>query len=153
MDTSSLQQENAAPTNKRAASDLGPDLNLSPDERRSPKLQTLDHGIPRDRPPRTSQLSLGKNPPLDYIEPEDSVSSSPPLSPTFITDEEAPPLILQPETRPITQDQLVNETKGIYAGLVMVERKCVEVPYPPASFNTQLTNIYCTGRPATEYND
>jgi hypothetical protein len=54
------------------------------------------------------------------------------LSPTFITDEEEATMILQPETRPITQDQLVNETKGIYAGLVMVERKCVEVPYLPA---------------------
>ena len=136
MDTSSLQQENAAPINKRAASDLGPDRNLNPNERRSPKLHTedsLDHDIPRDRLPHTSQPSLGKNnPPLAYIEPEDSASSSPPLSPAFNTDEEEATLILQPETRPITQDQLVNETKGIYAGLVMVERKCVEVPCLPA---------------------
>ena len=36
-------------------------------------------------------------------------------------------MLLQPETRPITQEQLVNEVKGIYAGLVMVEKKCVEV--------------------------
>jgi len=36
-------------------------------------------------------------------------------------------MLLQPETRPITQDQLVNEVKGIYAGLVMVEKKCVEI--------------------------
>ena len=36
-------------------------------------------------------------------------------------------MLLQPETRPIAQDQLVNEVKGIYAGLVMVEKKCVEV--------------------------
>jgi hypothetical protein len=36
-------------------------------------------------------------------------------------------VLLQPETRPITQEQLVNEVKGIYAGLVMVEKKCVEV--------------------------
>ncbi|KAH6977968.1 hypothetical protein EDB82DRAFT_503016 [Fusarium venenatum] len=33
----------------------------------------------------------------------------------------------QPETRPISQDQLVAEVKGIYAGLVMVETKCIEV--------------------------
>ncbi len=33
----------------------------------------------------------------------------------------------QPETRPISQEQLVAEVKGIYAGLVMVERKCLEV--------------------------
>jgi len=33
----------------------------------------------------------------------------------------------QLETRPISQDQLVAEVKGIYAGLVMVESKCIEV--------------------------
>ncbi|KAH8743621.1 hypothetical protein F5883DRAFT_530207 [Diaporthe sp. PMI_573] len=36
-------------------------------------------------------------------------------------------LIGQPETRPISQEQLVAEVKGIYAGLVMVESKCIEV--------------------------
>ena len=36
-------------------------------------------------------------------------------------------MLKQPETRAITQDQLVNEVKGIYAGLVMVEKKCVEI--------------------------
>ncbi|MCJ1251472.1 hypothetical protein MMC30_008705, partial [Trapelia coarctata] len=38
-----------------------------------------------------------------------------------------PELILQPETRPISHDQLVVEVKGIYAGLVMVEAKCIDV--------------------------
>lgn len=38
-----------------------------------------------------------------------------------------PILLLQPETRPISHDQLVVEVKGIYAGLVMVESKCVDV--------------------------
>lgn len=33
----------------------------------------------------------------------------------------------EPETRPIGQEQLVAEVKGIYAGLVMVESKCIEV--------------------------
>ncbi len=36
-------------------------------------------------------------------------------------------IIRQPETRPISQEQLVAEVKGIYAGLVMVEAKCIEV--------------------------
>ncbi|GAB1312877.1 hypothetical protein MFIFM68171_03087 [Madurella fahalii] len=36
-------------------------------------------------------------------------------------------LTKQPETRPISQEQLVAEVKGIYAGLVMVENKCIEV--------------------------
>ncbi|EFQ32695.1 uncharacterized protein GLRG_07839 [Colletotrichum graminicola M1.001] len=36
-------------------------------------------------------------------------------------------MIKQPETRPISQEQLVAEVKGIYAGLVMTESKCIEV--------------------------
>lgn len=36
-----------------------------------------------------------------------------------------PGLILQPESTPISKDQLAAEVKGIYAGLVMVESKCV----------------------------
>jgi len=36
-------------------------------------------------------------------------------------------LIKQPKTRPISQEQLVTEVKGIYAGLVMIENKCIEV--------------------------
>ncbi|KZL88176.1 hypothetical protein CI238_13333 [Colletotrichum incanum] len=36
-------------------------------------------------------------------------------------------MIKQPETRLISQEQLVAEVKGIYAGLVMVESKCIEV--------------------------
>lgn len=36
-------------------------------------------------------------------------------------------MLKQPETRPISQEQLVAEVKGIYAGLVMVETKCIEV--------------------------
>jgi hypothetical protein len=42
-------------------------------------------------------------------------------------------LVLQPETRPISQEQLVAEVKGIYAGLVMVEAKCIEVDNKQAS--------------------
>lgn len=36
-------------------------------------------------------------------------------------------IVLQPETRPISQEQLVAEVKGIYAGLVMVEAKGIAV--------------------------
>jgi hypothetical protein len=43
------------------------------------------------------------------------------------TEEEAIDIIREPETRPISQEQLVAEVKGIYAGLVMVEAKCIEV--------------------------
>ncbi|GAB1197921.1 hypothetical protein APSETT444_007227 [Aspergillus pseudonomiae] len=36
-------------------------------------------------------------------------------------------ITLQPETHPITEDQLANEVRGIYAGLVMVEKKCIDI--------------------------
>ena len=36
-------------------------------------------------------------------------------------------IILQPECRPISHEQLVVEVKGIYAGLVMVEAKCIDI--------------------------
>ena len=41
--------------------------------------------------------------------------------------EPEPNILLQPETRPISHEQLVVEVKGIYAGLVMVEAKCIDV--------------------------
>ncbi|KAH6662376.1 hypothetical protein B0J14DRAFT_662756 [Halenospora varia] len=44
-----------------------------------------------------------------------------------VTTKEDLDIMLQPETRPISQEQLVAEVKGIYAGLVMVEAKCIEV--------------------------
>ena len=36
-------------------------------------------------------------------------------------------LVLQPESSPISQDQLAAEVKGIYGGLVMVEAKCINI--------------------------
>lgn len=36
-------------------------------------------------------------------------------------------LVMQPESSPISQDQLAAEVKGIYAGLVMVESKCINI--------------------------
>jgi hypothetical protein len=90
----------------------------------TPAVQTGGGIIARDRLPSTFQSSLEKN---------NSHLTSPEASPTFNTpgDTESP-MLLQPETRPISQEQLVNEVKGIYAGLVMVEKKCVEVNLPPA---------------------
>ncbi|KAK5241547.1 hypothetical protein LTS06_012037, partial [Exophiala xenobiotica] len=49
-------------------------------------------------------------------------------------------MFLQPGTRPISQEQLVNEVKGIYAGLVMVEKKCVEICQQQSQTTTKLSN-------------
>ena len=63
--------------------------------------------------------------------------SSPVVEPFGSTDIR---MLLQPETRPITQDQLVNEVKGIYAGLVMVEKKCVEIDQQQSQTTNKLSN-------------
>ncbi|TVY18829.1 EST/SMG-like protein 2 [Lachnellula arida] len=42
-------------------------------------------------------------------------------------------IFMAPETRPISNEQLVAEVKGIYTGLVMVEIKCIEVDIKQAT--------------------
>ncbi|KAH6625746.1 hypothetical protein C7974DRAFT_313777 [Boeremia exigua] len=42
-------------------------------------------------------------------------------------DSRFPGLLLQPDSRPISQEQLGSEVKSIYAGLTMVETKCIHV--------------------------
>ncbi|KEF50892.1 uncharacterized protein A1O9_13052, partial [Exophiala aquamarina CBS 119918] len=49
-------------------------------------------------------------------------------------------MFLQPETRSISQEQLVNEVKGIYAGLVMVEKKCMEICQSQSQTTNKLSN-------------
>jgi len=50
-------------------------------------------------------------------------------------------IALQPETRPISPEQLAAEVRGIYAGLVMVEAKCIGVDQRLASLTqSKLSN-------------
>ena len=60
-------------------------------------------------------------------EPPPSDRDSPPGDGTFEGLEAQPEMLLQPDTRPISHEQLVVEVKGIYAGLVMVEAKCIDI--------------------------
>lgn len=60
----------------------------------------------------------------------DSSSAAPSRPPgTALRDEEDGEieLLLQPETKPISPSQLIAEVRGIYAGLVLVESKCIQV--------------------------
>ena len=66
--------------------------------------------------------------------------------PTAITSHEPQSVITQPDTRPISQEQLAAEVKCIYAGLVMVEAKCIEVD------NKQAT-LHASGAPLTLNNE
>ncbi|OTA99254.1 hypothetical protein M426DRAFT_27666 [Hypoxylon sp. CI-4A] len=60
---------------------------------------------------------------------------------TIEDESETTRLIPQPETRSISQEQLIAEVKGIYAGLVMVESKCIEVDNAQSTQNdTKLSN-------------
>ena len=54
-------------------------------------------------------------------------------------DDDATEIIKQPEPRPISQEQFVAEVEGIYAGLVLVESKCIKVDNNQSS-QTDATN-------------
>jgi hypothetical protein len=62
----------------------------------------------------------------------------PPQSSNLPPKEDSYDIILQPETRPISQEQLVAEVKGIYVGLVMVEAECIEVDNKQATSQRHL---------------
>lgn len=47
---------------------------------------------------------------------------------------------LQPETRPISQEQLIIEAKEIYASLVEVEKKCLEICQQQSQTTNELSN-------------
>ena len=90
-------------------------------------------------PPRPRQFDRSnvanyqrQRPPPGPVSGKARRPSQPPPPPARVpvpppTDDEPTDIIKQPETRPISQEQLVAEVKGIYAGLVMVESKCIEV--------------------------
>ncbi|KAI2615038.1 hypothetical protein GGR54DRAFT_318147 [Hypoxylon sp. NC1633] len=115
----------------RAAPTTHHDLDFS--SRRTPQAGKL--WSPEDG---TSALSRPKPPPR---QPRNA-SQQPRNRPEVVEDDAGSTgLILQPETRPISQEQLIAEVKGIYAGLVMVESKCIEVDNAQSSQNeTQLNN-------------
>lgn len=80
--------------------------------------QSTEHSMSQ-RPP---SAQAPRPPPVSILG-----SKSSPSSANLEGDSVHLDIILQPETRPISQEQLVAEVKGIYAGLVMVEAKCIEV--------------------------
>lgn len=61
------------------------------------------------------------------VSPSPGVSRQPGLIELQKYDPRYPGLLLQPDSRPISQEQLASEVKSIYAGLTMVESKCIHV--------------------------
>ena len=122
-----LSQLQRSPTFKRQEGEQR--KNLTPvikGCRAVPRVRQRDSGAVR-RPPRQV-----KRAPLDLYYPSVDERAGPNtltrISQEPSEDLEAEPeILLQPDTRPISHEQLVVEVKGIYAGLVMVEAKCIDI--------------------------
>ncbi|KAJ5145979.1 uncharacterized protein N7515_000543 [Penicillium bovifimosum] len=57
-----------------------------------------------------------------------------------VAQEEKPPeMFKQPPTHPITEEQLINEVRGIYKGLFKVEQKCMEIDTQQAQSKVELS--------------
>ncbi|KAI1872276.1 hypothetical protein JX265_001600 [Neoarthrinium moseri] len=127
------------PRRSRARTGPTPDPAFS---RRVPQTQGKKLWTPGDEPAQTTTSTRpkvsGKPRKGDgYAQ----ARNHPPSIEDVSVDEEPPTaLIKQPETRPISQEQLVAEVKGIYAGLVMVESKCIEVDNAQSSQNDAKLN-------------
>ncbi|ORY15172.1 hypothetical protein BCR34DRAFT_478409 [Clohesyomyces aquaticus] len=81
---------------------------------------------------QTAQLPhRGPAPQAYSAKPQYQPSSQPQRQPGLLDlqkyDNRYPGLLLQPDSRPISQEQLASEVKSIYAGLTMVETKCIHV--------------------------
>ncbi|CRG87224.1 DNA polymerase 3 [Talaromyces islandicus] len=50
-------------------------------------------------------------------------------------------MFLQPEAHIITEDQLINEVRAIYAGLVMVEKKCIDIDKQQSENRDELKDV------------
>ncbi|KAL9611235.1 MAG: hypothetical protein Q9167_004118 [Letrouitia subvulpina] len=84
-------------------------------------------GSGRDNPVYPSSETASVQP-VSLTKPSTGTPGSPQLAQASQHPEIGEPkMIRQPETRPISHEQLVVEVKGIYQGLVMVEAKCIEV--------------------------
>ena len=88
-----------------------------------PSLKDLEAKPRTIAQPKTHSMSYED---LVLETPRRSDGDSPPLDEPSEDSEVEPEMLLQPDTRP-SHEQLVAEVKGIYAGLVMVEAKCIEI--------------------------
>ncbi|KAL2201180.1 hypothetical protein P885DRAFT_26464 [Corynascus similis CBS 632.67] len=92
----------------------------SPDEIAAPRARPDKSNIASHQRQRPSSVSSEKSRRQPHSSPAHSLDFQAP-------EDDPTKLIKQPETQFISQVQLVAEVKSIYAGLVMVERKCIEV--------------------------
>ena len=119
----------------RALFDPSNIASIQAQKRRNPKLQSKFRNTYESPSQALTPASLPKSHPNPKPSPNPSAIFGRPVDKVkqIQPKDEAYDIILQPETRPISQEQLVAEVKGIYAGLVMVEAKCIEVDKKQAS--------------------
>ncbi|KAF1961918.1 hypothetical protein CC80DRAFT_199924 [Byssothecium circinans] len=104
--TSSPQPSTAEqPSEWSVEANRSQNFSIQPQARRGPAAQTY-------QPKPTASPALPRQPGLIEIQKYDL---------------RYPGLLLQPDSRPISQEQLASEVKSIYAGLTMVETKCIHV--------------------------
>lgn len=97
-------------------------------ENADPKYKIMINSSFNDEdPPKRVDISPAQPTQMDerQMELPDEIDAEPPDG--YADPQVVPEILLQPETRPISHDQLVVEVKGIYAGLVMLEAKCIDV--------------------------
>ena len=80
------------------------------------KGEQLQAAMPRNEPAASGPVDADVRPAAEASQETD-----------FVESEERLKMIREPDTREISQEQLIREVKGIYVGLVMVEKKCSEV--------------------------
>lgn len=126
-----LESESLPPHRSRARPSSDPEIQRSPAPRK--QLRSPDNGTPFTRASVDSSNSASVQalqsktrkqtlPAQLRSSPNDSIT---PLLQNAAEDNYD--IILQPETKPVSQEQLVAEVKGIYASLVMVEARCIKV--------------------------
>ncbi|KAF5645484.1 Telomerase-binding EST1A [Fusarium sp. NRRL 52700] len=137
--------EPSAPGRSRARNDHRNDYEGRPHQNTSGRqLWTSDDGVQQKSQGQGRAVSLGspRQGPTKANRPIQTATQQV-NRPSSNDDESTSKMMRQPETRPISQDQLVAEVKGIYAGLVMVETKCIEVDNAQSSntdANSKLNN-------------
>lgn len=97
---------------------------------KSPRKTTPDRAIEQligHRKDTLNRSSPNRKQRSTDAEPLAASSRQPGLIELQKYDPRYPGLLLQPDSRPISQEQLASEVKSIYAGLTMVETKCIHV--------------------------
>ncbi|KAK5953876.1 hypothetical protein OHC33_005147 [Knufia fluminis] len=126
--TAALPRKNKRPNPEEMSDILHSDMK----KRKSPSASSNDLSLLPDHVDGTVDHS-------DSAEVPDNSSAFPD---TFFDDDTGHPppgLLRDLETRAITVSQLIQEVKGIYAGLVMVEKKCIEIVSQQAQNPTKLS--------------